>query len=437
MSRVPALPDTPVGRQALWFFGQVLRGSAPAPEEFAAHVEPTALIWTPPLQTDAGWASLKPLVDVGGLGAVNVHSDTSLEITATDERGRSWVYRFAVDAGSGRIQELKLERVHDAEVTVRFATEADSAALADIERRSPMVLDQVAVMIDRGDDYFAAARLMEDVGIALAEVDGLPAGVNCAAVHTVHVGGQPYRLAYYHHLRILPGHQGKGLFAKLGQQLHERFTPPNVDGTYAYVSPDNASSQRLFTMATAWPVQPLRCELAVPELRGPSAGRRATPEDAAEIVEIVNACHENEEFFAPYTVESLSARLERVPAQYTWSDVRIGEGAVLGVWPAGETIRVVVDGPDGRRVEREGLVLDHGFLPGYEAGFEALVRAASAELDDRGFTKLVMFSSAPSPNYPLIGELKATMMPFDMYVFGPPTPADAAQRGVYVDQVYF
>ncbi|HSS11577.1 MAG TPA: hypothetical protein VLL25_16950, partial [Acidimicrobiales bacterium] len=181
MARIPELPDTPVGRQAAWFFHQVRVGVAPNPDEFASHVEPTARIFTPPLETDAGWATMKPLVDAGGLGRVTEHSHTALDVDATDERGRSYQYRCRVDEDTGRITELRLERVQKEEIIVRFATETDAPALADIERRSPMVLGDIAVTIDRGDDYFAATRLMEDVGIVVAEIDGLPIAVHCAA----------------------------------------------------------------------------------------------------------------------------------------------------------------------------------------------------------------------------------------------------------------
>ena len=88
---------------------------------------------------------------------------------------------------------IVIEWVQDEEVLVRLATEVDGPALADIERRSPMVLGETNITIDRGEDYFAAARLMEDVGVAVAEVEGVPGAVHCAAAHNVCIGGKPYR----------------------------------------------------------------------------------------------------------------------------------------------------------------------------------------------------------------------------------------------------
>ena len=426
-----------MGRQARWFFDQAMTGVAPPPEVLSAHLQQGARLLVPPLDIDAGWVIFQGTVVGGGLGTVTSRSETGLEVGAVDDRGRSWTYRFGVDPATGLINELRLDRVQHQEVTVRFATEADGPALAEIERRSPMVMGEVTVTIDRGGDYFAAARLMGDVVVVVAEIDGEPAAAHCAAAHTVHVGGRPYRFGYFHHLRILPEHQGKGLFGRMAEKMGERYYPPHVDGSYAYVSADNAASQRLFSMSTAWPVQPLRCTLDVAGHRGPAAGRPATPEDTRDLIEVLNTCHRDEELWVSYTVESLTARLTRAPGQYTWGDVWLTDGAVLGVWAAGNSISTTVEDSSGRRVEREGLVLDHGFAPGHELAFLELLRAWCSHLDEQGITQLVIFSSPSSPTYPLLQSLGARMDPFDLYLSGAPTPDDAAERGVYVDHIYF
>ena len=76
---------------------------------------------------------------------------------------------------------------------MREATEADSQILAEIERRCPIVLDDRTVTFDRGDDYFAFARLMEDVTVGLGFVDGVPAAINCGAMRKVLVAGKRRR----------------------------------------------------------------------------------------------------------------------------------------------------------------------------------------------------------------------------------------------------
>ncbi len=111
----------------------------------------------------------------------------------------------------------------------------------------------------------------------------------------------------------------------------ERYDPPHVYCSYACVSPNNAASQRLFSLSKAWPVQPLRYTLDSASHRGPATGRPATPNDTRVIIEVLNPCHRQEELWVPYTVESLTARLTRTPSHYTWGDVWLTDGAVLGV----------------------------------------------------------------------------------------------------------
>jgi hypothetical protein len=84
-----------------------------------------------------------------------------------------------------------------------------------------------------------------------------------------------------------------------------------------------------------------------------------------------------------------------------------------------------------------GSSSNHGFAPGHELAFLDLLRAWCSHLDGQGITHLVIFSSPSSPTYPLLQNLGARMDPFDLYLFGAPTPDDAAERGVYVDHVYF
>ena len=82
-------------------------------------------------------------------------------------------------------------------------------------------------------------------------------------------------------------------------------------------------------------------------------------------------------------------------------------------------------------------MLDHGCLPGAQSDYEALLRSWCSELDDRGFTNLVTFTSSWSPSYSVLAGLGGEMRPFDLFVFGPECPNGADRRGVYVDLIYF
>jgi hypothetical protein len=79
-----------------------------------------------------------------------------------------------------RIAQIEWRRQFDFRVEVREATDSDAAVLAEIERRSPIELGARSIYFDCGDDYFAFARLMEDVTVGIASV---PAFVGCGAMH--------------------------------------------------------------------------------------------------------------------------------------------------------------------------------------------------------------------------------------------------------------
>jgi GNAT superfamily N-acetyltransferase len=323
------------------------------------------------------------------------------------------------------------------EIKVREATLADGPVLAEIERRSPIVVGGSALVIDRGDDYFAAARLMEDVVVLLAEVDGVPAGVLCQAYHRARLGGVERRMVYIHHNRVLPEYQRMGVGRALAP-VCKRYEQLGYDSTYWYISKGNTTSQAFASAApNRWTFGPELLEFDCQALAGPIIGRSATAADARRVAPMLNAFHGGEEMFLPYTAESLAARLSRDSRQYGWDNLRLTERAVVGVWPEGEWVQVRVTGPSGVETSRSGAVLDYGCLPGGEAELFGLIGAWCSWLLERGMMSLSMFTS---PGSPLAAELRgpaSDVSPFDFWTPGIPQPEGAESGGLYVDHVYF
>jgi hypothetical protein len=208
---------------------------------------------------------------------------------------------------------------------------------------------------------------------------------------------------------------------------------PDQEGAYGHTALANADGARLGGPG-AWSFGFHRAVLDVASMAGEAQGRPATPDDAAAIVEVLNSCHDREEMFVPYTVDSLTARLERAPDLYTWDDVLVGDGAVLGVWTAG--LKVTVQRGAARTNDVRAIVIDHGFVAGAEDEFERLLRAACGALDARGHTELMTLTSDGSPNNALIRALTSRLDPF-MFRMSVPEPRGAEQHGLYVDAVYF
>ena len=141
--------------------------------------------------------------------------------------------------------------------------------------------------------------------------------------------------------------------------------------------------------------------------------------------------------YVPCTVDSLAARLERAPRQYSWDRMWLTDNAVVGVWPAGESIRVLTDEKGVQTESRRGLVLDYGFAPGAENEFESLIRAWCGWLSERNLDTLSVFTSERSRASGLLRSLAREIDAFDMWTPGIQVPGSADQRGLYVDQIYF
>lgn len=441
------IPDTPAGRHMAWYLKVIETAGEGVSLADQARYAPEMLERMRPSESDEelreGFRRWSEQLTALTTGLVTATSDHEIEVVMDAADGKRWRFECKVEPEPPhRICHLEVRRALDESVTARLATEEDGPALAEIERRCPIELGEALVTIDRVDDWWAFARLMEDVGVGLALVDGRPAGMNCGAVHRVRVGGEERRMMVAVHLRILPEHQRKGLWGAANQVLNERFPwgaeVGSIDSSVGYVSSRNLKMQSGFRHnPNKWSFGPTRVVLDCRALAGPPAGRAATPGDAALAAEIINTCHGREELFLPYTLASLRARLERAPELYSWDRLWLTESAVVGVWPAGETIRIITERRGRRAVTRRALVLDYGFFPGAEAEFEALLRAWCAWCADRGLDELTLFTSNASPGCQLLHTLGASAEDFLLWMNGVAEPADAKSRGIYVDQVYF
>ncbi len=440
-SLLPTIPDSPAGRQLRWYLGVLVSQGEAATAADHERYGPQLAKRMPRAATDEqarrnfrGWAER-----VGEIAQVTIRSASEFQIEASisGAKERKWRLKLVVEPEPPhRIVRQQLDRELDANVEVRKAVESDAAALAEIERRCPIVMGGKSMYFDRETDYFASNRLMEEATVGIAFVDGKPAAASCGALHKIRVGGVVRSLVTVTHLRVLPEHQRKGLWGAVNRAFDHYFD--DVDGSRAYISVENAGMQHGFTNTpNKWSKPIYRMQLPTANLAGPSAGREATARDAGAIVEIMNRCHEGEEQYFPYTEASFAARMTRSPRDYSWPRVRMTDRAVVGVWPAGESLKVVRESDGIRTESRPAMVVDHGFLAGGEHEFEALLRGWCAWANERGLDTLSIFSSDASPGYALLRSLASAVDPFFVWTPGIEEPAGSKERGIYVDPIYF
>lgn len=145
-----------------------------------------------------------------------------------------------------------------AELTLRRATAADSAARCELFARVTMDADLV-LSVDRTPDFDALYRLQgDDWACWVGEAGGALQGMGTVVVRDGYVGGRPAKVGYLGDLRIAPGFQGRGLLG--------RFYGPVLSAAVA-----ETGAQVFLTVLIASNRQ------AVAALTGPRAAERGVP----------------------------------------------------------------------------------------------------------------------------------------------------------------
>ncbi len=276
-------------------------------------------------------------------------------------------------------------------VNLRTATEADGAALREIELQTPIVLGETQVVYDRGKDYFAAERLMGNVITHIVEMGGRPVGLTSWVLNEIRLNGTKKTGSYKHRTRLLPEARGRGIRQRLDFEGFEAHAWRR-DVFYTYAAAGNETIHRIYA-ASDWNVHPQRIVIDTSRQSEPDAGRSSTVADSGRIVDLLNRTHGREELYVPYTADSLAARLEREPGLYSWPHLRLGERAVLGVWPA--HLGVIRTSAGESTTDDRALVLDYGHEEGAEDELIALLQAECSILAESGTTELALFVSPP------------------------------------------
>ena len=434
------IPATPAGEAANYILTHLATRGRDVTSE-------SALPFYPDAGDPGGLAALKQRFFDGSSGIghrfevydLTVVEDYRLGAVLTNPRGQLFSFGVAVrKRPPHHVSGVQLVPVLPGGVRIRHARVDDAATLRTVSQRSPLRLSDRTVTIDPGDDYFAAMRLMAAPVHQYVAVDDddCPIGIHCGVSYPIRINGKDGRAFLIFNARLLPEHEGSGIWRRLIGALSSHYQTGTVNfGNLVFIHPENDRSLKAVTGAL-WPTKPARAVLdcrAVGDAP-PVAARQASAADAPGIVDVLNAHHLNEELYRPYTTETFSERLARDPALYEWADVRMTDRAVLGVWSSGEirTTRLA----DGTTTEsRRAVALDYGYLPGAEGEFRALVADACRRLAADGVTHLGLFTSPPSKSYELLMTMASSMEPY--VVGGLREFPNASAHGVYIDAVHF
>jgi GNAT superfamily N-acetyltransferase len=312
---------------------------------------------------------------------------------------------------------------------IRAAEPEDSARLVAVERDSPVPAGRgLTFSIDRVD-ALALSRMQPESVVLAAELDGEVVGMHSASLHEGLIGGHRKRLAWVHYPRVHPTHRGKWIGHALQAEILA-LIGPRIDHWYQIFAPgrDTEDGRHRWRTHSVWML------LDAGRIGGPRHGRPATPDDAELVVEMINASHAHDELFLPRTAESLTARMERAPTQYSWRDLLIGDGAVVGVWRGGW--RVIRNHHNHVFVGLQDNILDYGFLPGAEGELLRLLRAVCGPAGRTAAEGYVgMWTSVGSTAYPSLTALAGLQWPYELHS-DIPEPATTGRRGVHLDALH-
>lgn len=204
---------------------------------------------------------------------------------------------------------------------------------------------------------------MERCYAVFAELAERPIACDAVAIHTVRLGGRRFPVGYRHHTRVSSDHQRLGLNEAMMTFRQELIRHEHLGGSYVYVDPQN-DVIKAWSPTQSWHHRPFRALLACSDVGNRAGVRPATEQDLGRAASWLNALHAREAMFPSYDATSLGERLRRLPESYGLGELRMGEGAVVGVWRSGE--RVFRESSHGSTESTRAWVLDYG-LAGPEA----------------------------------------------------------------------
>jgi hypothetical protein len=332
-----------------------------------------------------------------------------------------------------RFEKFILVRDPPPGYSYREAMPADFEACANVEAQCLTTCDEGTYTLARGASFQTYIQLQGRTRICVIEHEGQIVGWNAASLRPVSAP-QPLIFGYLAQAYILANHQNSGAYWPASAQ-NLAWLQEVADRNFWYLNVGNDRSRNFTQGAELWDVPVCDLNLACSSKKTRATGRSAEKSDAPRLADLFNAAHSGEEFFDPYTPDSLCARLALAPRAYGFPHILIGKDAALGLWMSGEKIAQTVRGQTTHSVVAN--ILDYGFQG--DAGLRELLdilRTASGIAHEAGMTHLSILSSQPSLAYPALAEMAGVIDHYAMAGFGMESP-DLSERGLYADHIYF
>lgn len=218
---------------------------------------------------------------------------------------------------------------------IREALDGDNQQLLELQKKSPMGSDLI-LQLDSSPDFFNRSRGYEDWHIIVAEEEGKIMGAAGYAVQEKPIQGEPYSMVYEYGFMVSPEARRKGIASSLQSEIEKR--NPDADYFHLNITEDNHASHEFFIKQGFIPVRdcgPYMLMAYKDFPADPYRIRQVREGDIPVVVELLNQTYAEYEMYPPYTPESFTELIERLP-ELNLSDLVLYEQdsvtAVAGFW---------------------------------------------------------------------------------------------------------
>ena len=218
---------------------------------------------------------------------------------------------------------------------IREATDSDNQQLLEIQKKSPMGSDLV-LQLDSSPDFFNRSTGYANWTVLVAEEGGKILGAAGYTLQEKLINGKSHSLVYEYGFMVDPDARRKGVASALQSEIEKR--NPDVDYFHLNITEDNTASHGFFTRQGFTPVRdcaPYMLMAYKEHQVDPYRIKQVKPGDIPVIVDLLNQTYADYEMFTPFTTESLTELIERLPF-FNLSDLILYDQdsvrAVAGFW---------------------------------------------------------------------------------------------------------
>jgi L-amino acid N-acyltransferase YncA len=228
-------------------------------------------------------------------------------------------------------------------ITIREAVRSDNDALVDLMARCPQGTNLV-VRLDRAPDFFARSQPYEAFQTYVADDDGKLVGVGECSIRTILKNGRALITGYGYSYAVDSSYRGHRLAQRLEEACTEYALSAGAEQVFGWILEDNTPSLKAFGRIGYADERVLNVYAFLPyrQQNVPAGVRPMQDKDLEQVADILNHTYADYDYYYPYTPDTLTAFLRRLPG-FSTDDYYVYEKdgeivSCLGCWDYSKAI---------------------------------------------------------------------------------------------------